>query len=220
MSPSAYPCSTQHYVFFDGIPGIGTRWSGNGVTGPAFRNCPYRGDKANAEFAAISGCSVAVPTETDGGGGTACGHWDEECMGSELMTGYLDEFRNPLSRITVATLEDLGYTVDYSTADNFTRSDLNPNCVCRRRTMMDTMHDDTHQLGLRVPGVQRRRLSDEAFNTAMAFGKSILASRKFVSLLGDKSVSPEVTYVASQVVNVLVADNGRIFDVVVRDDSI
>lgn len=142
-------------------------------------------------------------------------------MGSELMTGYLSSGPSPLSRITVATLEDLGYTVDYSTADTFTSSDLDQSCVCRRRTLMDMIHGETHQLGLRVPGVQRRRLSDEAYNTAMAYGQAILASRKIGSLLAmdEMSTSPDVTYVADKVVNVLVADNGGVFDVVVRADE-
>jgi Leishmanolysin len=212
-----------HILFFathycSRIPGIGTRWEGNGVTGPDSQNCPYKGAKANAEYAVISGCAV-VPTEQGGGNGTACGHWDEDCLGSELMTGYLNSGFNPLSRITVATLQDLGYTVDYSTADAFTRNNLNASCVCRRRTLMDMMHGETHQLGLRVPGVQRRRLSDEAYNAAMTYGQAILASRKFGSLLVLGDMSADVAYVADKVVNVLVADNGGFLDIVVRANA-
>ena len=47
------------------------------------------------------------------------GHWDEKvCMDNELMTGYRNGGQvNPIS---AATLDDLGYSVDYSssTIDN------------------------------------------------------------------------------------------------------
>jgi hypothetical protein len=134
------------------------------------------------------------------------------------MTGYLDSGTNPLSRITVATLQDLGYSVDYSTADVFTRSNLNPTCLCRRRSLMDMIHGETHPLGLRVSGVEHRRLSDDAYKTAMAYGQEILASRKVGALLTMGDMSPDVIYVADKVVHVLVADNGGIFDVIVRAD--
>ncbi|HMU61449.1 MAG TPA: hypothetical protein PKA66_06685, partial [Gemmatimonadales bacterium] len=39
-----------------------------------------------------------------------------------LMTGYIALGSNPLSAITIGSLEDLGYTVNYSTADAFTIS--------------------------------------------------------------------------------------------------
>ncbi|KAG5192769.1 hypothetical protein JKP88DRAFT_274716 [Tribonema minus] len=59
-------------------------------------------------------------TETDGGPGTACFHWDETQLCSELMTGYLNSGDvNSLSIITIGGLQDIGYQVDYSEADNF-----------------------------------------------------------------------------------------------------
>jgi Leishmanolysin len=198
--------------------GIGTLWSDRGVIGTDSQ-CPYVGAKANAEFEDISGCSV-VPTETDFGPGTKCGHWDEDCMGSELMTGFLDSGRNPISRITIATLDDLGYAVDYTKADSYTINDLNSNCQCRRRrTLLDMYHGETHQLGLRLPGAQRRKLSDEAYNTAVVYGKSILAENAIGSLFkkgGAMDVNSEVNYVADQVVAVFVKENDAFFDVVVR----
>lgn len=135
------------------------------------------------------------------------------------MTGYSSSGSSPLSRITVATLKDLGYTVDYSTADTFTASDLDPSCVCRRRTLMDMIHGETRQLGLRLPGVKRRQLSEEAYNAAMTYGQAILASRKVDALMDMGDISPDIIYVADKVVNVLVADKGGYFDVTVRADE-
>ena len=106
------------------------------MTGPRSENCPYRGTFATSEFRKISNCSArVVPTETDfnRNGGTFCSHWDEECMGSELMTGFLEnnnQSGHPLSRISIAGLDDLGYTVDYSTADTYTVDDLDETCQC------------------------------------------------------------------------------------------
>ena len=54
-----------------------------------------------------------VPLETGGGSGTAGSHWSEAVFDHELMTGYIDALPDPLSRMTVASLQDLGYQVNY-----------------------------------------------------------------------------------------------------------
>lgn len=46
------------------------------------------------------------------------GHWDEDFLGTELMTPYADD-RNQLSRVTLGALADIGYTVDYGRADRY-----------------------------------------------------------------------------------------------------
>ena len=49
-----------------------------------------------------------------------CGHWDEETFGAELMTGFLNAGAfNPLSALSVRSLEDVGLTVDASAADPY-----------------------------------------------------------------------------------------------------
>lgn len=50
--------------------------------------------------------------ETDGGSGTAGGHWDEETYENELMTGYVNN-PNYLSDMSYGALEDMGYIVNY-----------------------------------------------------------------------------------------------------------
>lgn len=49
-----------------------------------------------------------------------CTHWDEAEFGAEMMTS-LGTFRviDPLSRMTIAVLDELGYSVDYSKADPY-----------------------------------------------------------------------------------------------------
>ncbi|MCY4420407.1 MAG: fibronectin type III domain-containing protein, partial [Gammaproteobacteria bacterium] len=66
-----------------------------------------------------------VPVENEkGGAGTRDGHWRQSVFGpNELMEGFLSPgaaTRDPLSAITIQSLDDLGYTVDVSQADAYT----------------------------------------------------------------------------------------------------
>src|SRR5690606_30288103 len=60
-----------------------------------------------------------VPVEENGVPGTGCSHWDEETFGDELMTGYI-ALATSLSTITIGSLDDLGYEVNYAAADSYT----------------------------------------------------------------------------------------------------
>lgn len=69
----------------------------------------------------INTCASSVPVEgTQGGDGTINSHWRESTFGNELMTGFINGGKNPLSIMTIKSLEDLGYTVDVTTADPYT----------------------------------------------------------------------------------------------------
>ena len=50
------------------------------------------------------------------------GHWRETVFGNELMTGFIGAGSNPLSVLSVAAQEDIGYTVNYAGADPYTRT--------------------------------------------------------------------------------------------------
>lgn len=111
------------------ILGIGTLWDTPLVTGIGGSDPRYVGAAALQAYHDGSGLSVSIPLENTGGAGTAGGHWRETTFGWELMTGYIATPDNVLSRMTVGALGDLGYSVDYSTADSFVvvpdhRSDL------------------------------------------------------------------------------------------------
>jgi PKD repeat protein len=67
-----------------------------------------------------------VPVENDNqtpapvwGGGSLNGHWREGIFGSELMTPGIASASNPMSRVTVESLRDMGYVVDSGAADPF-----------------------------------------------------------------------------------------------------
>lgn len=89
-------------------------------------NSTYTGENAVDAYAAIVGGNpTGIQLETEGGSGTAGSHWDEDTFNTELMTGYAENNPPmPISTITIGALEDLGYSVDYSQADNYTRGSI------------------------------------------------------------------------------------------------
>jgi hypothetical protein len=101
------------------VLGIGTIWEEL-----EFQNgAEYTGPNALAEYRTLTGNPNAafVPVETDGGPGTAFGHWDEEIFDNELMTGFLNSgVPNPISRMTIGALKDFGYGVNLAAADPYT----------------------------------------------------------------------------------------------------
>jgi hypothetical protein len=100
-------------------------------------SCPL----ARAAFDSIGGLSYTgagqtvggnkVPVENCGnapyvpprcGAATVNSHWRETVLGNELMTGFIGAGTNPLSVLSVAAQEDLGYTVNYAGADPYTHA--------------------------------------------------------------------------------------------------
>jgi len=105
------------------VLGIGTIWSSKGLlVGAGTSNPIFIGAQAKAAYNSIFGTNASgVPVENTGGSGTRDAHWRESILGSELMTGWVGPGANlPLSRITIGSLADLGYTVNFAAADNFT----------------------------------------------------------------------------------------------------
>jgi hypothetical protein len=107
------------------VLGFGVLWSGMGLLSGTRTSSPgFTGANAVAAYNAIFGTNVtSIPVEADGGSGTALAHWEESVLGNELMTGWFNSGQsNPLSRITIASLADLGYQVNLSAADTYTPS--------------------------------------------------------------------------------------------------
>jgi hypothetical protein len=111
------------------VLGIGSLWSAFGflqnpqpASGPLL-DTYFSGPNGIAGFDAIGGTTYTggqkVPVENTGGGGTANSHWRETVLNNELMTGFLNAGSNPLSVLTVRSLQDLGYTVNVAGADPF-----------------------------------------------------------------------------------------------------
>lgn len=175
------------------VLGIGTAWLTNGLQ-TSSSACPYTGTNANREYQAITNCNNNVPTEPSSSGqGRGCSHWEEgSCLGNEIMSSFYQP-NSRLSRITVGSLQDIGYGVDYNRADNYQPAG---NC-CRRRGL----------------GERRRKLlSDEATATAVAFGQELLASRPPVD-------TRDSDFSSANLVDVLMLEDGQIFSVMVTLDG-
>ena len=202
--------------------GIGSLWTINGLIDNFEVPCPYRQDsRASREYQRVSGCSGAIPLEQSMPGSN-CVHWAEGCLLSEVMTSAANT-RLPVSRLTIAGLEDLGYEVDYSQAESFTAADLNPSCVCNnrlRRSLSDvgetksfrdeeveTSADETIFMG-----DKRRNLSVEGHQYATEYGQSILKkNRDQISLLPESDV-PDL---GGDVVYVIYLEEDTVYSVLV-----
>jgi hypothetical protein len=107
------------------VLGIGTIWSSLGLlSGASTSNPTFRGVQATAAYNQLFGTSASgVPVENSGGSGTRDAHWRDSIFRNELMTGWVGPGTNlPMSRVTVASLADIGYTVNMAMADPFTPS--------------------------------------------------------------------------------------------------
>jgi len=85
----------------------------------------FTGPQAIASFDQIGGSAYSgskVPVADTGGVGSADAHWRESVFDNELMTGNISGGQNPLSRVTVASLGDMGFGVYEDAADNFSLS--------------------------------------------------------------------------------------------------
>lgn len=106
------------------VLGVGTLWSASGFLQDAGGSDPiFTGPQSLAQFLALGGASYTgrpVPVENSGGAGTRDSHWRESALRNELMTGFVNQGFNPLSRLTVGSLRDLGYATSFVGADNFT----------------------------------------------------------------------------------------------------
>jgi hypothetical protein len=104
------------------VLGIGTIWEDKGLlVGVGTTNPRFVGSQAVAAYNAIFGTSATgVPVEAGGGAGTRDSHWRESVFSTELMTGWVGPGSNmPLSRVTVGSLADIGYTVNMAAADAY-----------------------------------------------------------------------------------------------------
>jgi hypothetical protein len=94
---------------FDSSGGLNYFGSGQGT--PAGNKVP------------VENCGTAPFVSPTCGAGTVNSHWREVVMFNELMTGFINSsVPNPLSVITVAAQEDLGYTVNYAAADPYSHA--------------------------------------------------------------------------------------------------
>lgn len=104
------------------VIGFGTIWDLKGLLLNAGTIDPrFTGANATAAYNTRFATSATnVPVEGSAGPGTNDAHWRESIFDNELMTGFLNSgVVNPISAITIASMADLGYTVNMAAADPY-----------------------------------------------------------------------------------------------------
>lgn len=122
------------------VIGIGTVWRRKGfLAGAGTVNPTFTGGRCRTAFHDLGGLGNEIPVENTGGGGTRDSHWRERFFGVELMTGWVSPAgtKSPLSRLTIASLEDLGYDVDYSAAEAYS---LKPALLATEEVLVERPH--------------------------------------------------------------------------------
>jgi hypothetical protein len=113
------------------VLGFGTLWTEAGLLEdpsvpdpePPLADTHFTGPQAIAAFDAAGGTTYTgakVPVMNIGSAGTVNSHWRDEVFDPEVMTGFLNDGFNPLSAVTIRSLQDLGYSVSITGADPFT----------------------------------------------------------------------------------------------------
>ena len=108
------------------VLGFGTLWVDNQlIQGAGSADPQFVGVSAMREYATLTNNAspLPVPVANTGGPGTRDGHWREAVLGDELLTGFISGNVRPLSRLSIAAFEDLGYEVDYAAADPYSLPD-------------------------------------------------------------------------------------------------
>lgn len=113
------------------VVGLGTLWPSIGlITNSGAVGAAYTGQAGIAGCRAIGftvTCANSVPVEdcegipeaAQCGDGQREGHWKETKFFRELMTPYISSGSNPLSVMTIRSLEDMNYGVNTAAADPF-----------------------------------------------------------------------------------------------------
>ncbi len=130
--------------------------SGNRIAG---QDTHFAGRQAVANFNAAGGATYGgakVPVENDTaeyGIGALDAHWRESVFGAELMTTsvVIADPAEPLSAVTIASLADIGYEVDYSQAQSY----LLPTALSSRKAgpgaiRLIQLHNDIRRKPIRV----------------------------------------------------------------------
>lgn len=194
------------------VLGIGSIWSTVGLHSGSLTDDRYFGGAAQAAWRNL-GCSGPLPVEDNKLPGKAGVHWDDICLGNELMTGYIgDTVSSPLSTITIAGLMDLGYTVDFSAADDYGLENLG-DCG-------DYCPEAADLVIRRKLNKSPDGLSDEGRETAIMAGSQQLLKKRLEAPSDETDFPPSMVYVAGEFVTVYLEENGQVFGVsVTREEA-
>jgi len=181
------------------VLGIGTLWNSMIVDGL------YIGFNGLREYRNLLSDEslVGVPIEDDGGAGTQGGHIEEGTepyssvnnrvisdvlhsgLDSELMTGWSErtDGNEPLSKVTVGMLDDLGFEVDYESADLYVFNNsgyLNKTETLKVRVNGGLTYDLNVQYDESVAHLDAPPMNDGTIYVSCLNGEVVLSSLQLV----------------------------------------
>lgn len=124
------------------------------------------------------------------------------------MTGFAENngIAMPLSKLSIATLEDIGYTVNYAAAEEYDGGDTSC-CIIA----------DNGNLSLSKPS--KPPLSQSGMNAAIKYGRKSLSDRTpSPQQLAHINNQKGVVYLGDRFITVLIEENGYIYDVFVTKE--
>jgi Leishmanolysin len=136
------------------VIGSGTIWDDKGfLKGRGTENPTFEGPSAMEEYGKLRGDGTGpptpVPVENEGGPGTRDSHWRESVFRSELLTGRIGEAGNPISHMSVGSLQDLGYVVDMNAAEPYEL----PNLLSLAEEGLLVSHEAPIDVGIMLPNI-------------------------------------------------------------------
>jgi hypothetical protein len=136
------------------VIGSGTIWDDKGfLKGRGTENPTFEGPSAMEEYGKLrrdgTGPPTPVPVENEGGPGTRDSHWRESVFRSELLTGRISEAGNPISHVSVGSLQDLGYVVDMNAAEPYEL----PNLLSLAEEGLLVSHEAPIDVGIMLPNI-------------------------------------------------------------------
>lgn len=113
----------------------------------------YTGVNAVREYQALGGTGN-IPLETQYGL-AGCGHWLETLFSAEIVTEDLNaNVANPISRMTIGAMEDLGYLVDYSRAEAYALPNIVNNAEYNIRVIFEKDFPDALKPSFRTAALR------------------------------------------------------------------
>jgi hypothetical protein len=167
------------------VLGIGSLWNRTGTV----VNGVYEGSYGMRVWRGDWRCDGTPPLDNM--------HFQSSCFRNELMTGSFNPgFETaPLSMMSIASLEDVGYEVDYTKADDFTPSQSCCNPGPRK------LHS--------LPEPSPPYISAEGLEAALTYGREQLMLAHHTAPQGEDS--GDVIYVGDTYLHVIFEENDQIY---------
>ena len=195
---------------FAHVLGFGNLWNGAGIDDLRDEaNDVYIGANGLDAWQNTIGCTTGqLPVDP------ASGHWSEDCLVSEVMTPSADPGEEEiLSIITLRSMQDLGYQVDLSQADEYTICNVAETCTefcperadaaCTRRRL-----DSTNNL--RATSTVKAKLSDKGEATILEMAVDHFR-KEDAHQLEQQQEGGETTRPTSTTFSVIYKENNRFF---------